>query len=1399
MPLPAAPTTAKVPATILVVEDNPITRKMVRVALEAEGHRVIEAEDGPQALDRSAHDPPDLVFQDLNLPGMDGLELVQRLRERKELHDIPILAFSGLQSKLAKARTMRAGFTDYLFKPIEPSRLVKIIRQHLPAQPPDPARPGKGRHLLLVDDDGIQRKLQQVWFAGLGFQVVPAAGGHEALDLARRAPPDVVVSDLIMPEMDGLELCLAIRRDPTLSRIPLVIASSTFSHIEPADRDVARQAGASDLVPRTAGLEELVTAVFDSLDRPPPTVAPEAESITRQYKHRLIHQLKHQATVNLSLTQRAAQRAAELGVVSGAADLLARNADIATTVRETLARALDVGGISIGAVYLLDGAGALRLETQIGLHVDEGLSDFFGHPEILTQALARREPVVVPSAHVTEPAARKILELNHATAGLIVPLVAGGQAFGVLVLISSQLLDEPWVSAVTTLGAQLGQALALARSVGRLRESERELRDVVETSPHGILVVDDTGNIVLANRQLETTFGYDGGELIGRPVETLLPERYRVTHRGERRAFSAAPGARPMGAGRELFGLHKDGHEIPVEIGLNPMVRHGSTFVLASVVDITERKHAETRIQESERRFRQLAENTHDVFFVQDVQFRETLYISPAYETIWGRSCQSLQQNPQSFIDAVPVEDRERVFTNVAQVQAGQSPGDIEFRVVRPDGSTRWVLARTVPVRDEQGVVYRIAGVVSDITDRKLANEALTQRARLAELTAEVGIALTHGAPLRETLQRCTGALVRQLDAAFARIWTLNDEQQMLELEASAGLYTHLDGPHGRVPLGKFKIGLIAAERRPHLTNAVIGDPRVDDQEWAKREGMVAFAGYPLVVADRVVGVMAIFARHPFSDFVLEALASVADGIAVGIERKRNETSLRESEERFRALVENSGDAIALLDREGRITYASQSSTHVLDRDPAALVGTDALALLHTDDVPAVRERIQALAGRPGAVIHLEARFRSSDGQWRFGQGSLANRLHDPTVRALILNFRDVTPQRELEAQFRQAQKMEAVGRLAGGVAHDFNNLLTVITSYGELLLEDLPPGDARREDLEQIRKAAGDAAGLTRQLLAFSRQQVLEPTVLDLNTVVTGAEKMLQRLIGEDVALVSVLNPELGAIKADPGQIEQVIMNLAVNARDAMPDGGKLTVETANIELDTTYTEQHSVVTPGRYILLSVSDSGSGMDEHTRAHVFEPFFTTKDQGKGTGLGLATVYGIVKQTGGFIWVYSEPGVGTTFKLYFPRVDEAATPQVTAPPRENLRGTETVLVAEDAPAVRAVACEVLARHGYTVLQAVNGRAALTLGSEHGGPIHLLVTDVIMPEMSGRQLADRLKEIRPELKVLFVSGYTDDAITRHGVLEPGIAFLQKPFTPDSLARKVREVLSAPGSEP
>jgi PAS domain S-box-containing protein len=525
---------------------------------------------------------------------------------------------------------------------------------------------------------------------------------------------------------------------------------------------------------------------------------------------------------------------------------------------------------------------------------------------------------------------------------------------------------------------------------------------------------------------------------------------------------------------------------------------------------------------------------------------------------------------------------------------------------------------------------------------------------------------------------------------------------------------------------------------------------------------------------------------------------TVRHALAIGAQerqRRQAEAALRASEERFRALVENSSDALILIDAESRVSFVTSSSQRHLGWTSGQLLGQSIFDFFHPDDRELAGISLSDAMERPGENVAEVLRLKHADQSWRIMECVAVNRLNDPSVGAIIINARDITERRRLEDQLRQAQKMEAVGQLAGGVAHDFNNLLTAILGYCNLMIDEIPREDPLRQDLDEIKAAGERAAALTRQLLAFSRRQMLQPQVVDLNTLVRQIQKLLRRLISEDVELVTALAPDLPPVKVDPASIEQVLVNLAVNARDAMPTGGRLTVETALVDLDQAYVTTHPSVEVGRYVMLVVSDTGEGMDEVTRARIFEPFFTTKEQGKGIGLGLATVYGIVKQSGGSIWVYSEPGHGTTFKVYLPPSESAVPGREASPSADAARkGWETVLLVEDEDAVRALAREVLRRHGYVVLEARHGLDALRIAERHPDTIHLMVTDLVMPHMGGRDLADRLTAVRPQMKVLFMSGYTDHS-AMHAHLTPGAVFLQKPFTPEAFARKVRSMLDEP----
>ena len=528
--------------------------------------------------------------------------------------------------------------------------------------------------------------------------------------------------------------------------------------------------------------------------------------------------------------------------------------------------------------------------------------------------------------------------------------------------------------------------------------------------------------------------------------------------------------------------------------------------------------------------------------------------------------------------------------------------------------------------------------------------------------------------------------------------------------------------------------------------------------------------------------------RSGVRDFVTksrEYLDYVPEAVRRVLEQVHMERRLAESEARLGAIIASAQDAILAVDGSGAITLFNPAAERMF-----GCAADDALGRAATVFLP---EMPSSDNGQNASATIVEWGLRSDGERFPVEVSQSGADGYGEGSRTLII--RDVTDRRRLEAQLRQAQRMEAVGRLAGGVAHDFNNLLTVISGYTEMLLDDLPTGDRLRDPVLMMRQAGEQAAALTSQLLAFSRRQVVEPQVIELNSVVSNLTKMLRRLIGEDIELSVALAADLDRVRVDPRQVEQILMNLSVNARDAMPHGGRVTVETANATVDEHFAQFTPGLTPGRYVLLAVTDSGLGMDENTRSKIFEPFFTTKDPGKGTGLGLAMVYSIIQQAKGHIEVYSELGHGTVFKLYLPSVDGVDQPkEATDDQAASLQGTETILLVEDAEGVRALLQDVLTMYGHQVLVARDGEEGIRLAENHTGPIDLIITDIVMPRMGGRELVERVVTARPTIRALYLSGYTDEAVMRHGVLEAGAAFLQKPFTSRQLMTKVRQILDA-----
>jgi PAS domain S-box-containing protein len=722
----------------------------------------------------------------------------------------------------------------------------------------------------------------------------------------------------------------------------------------------------------------------------------------------------------------------------------------------------------------------------------------------------------------------------------------------------------------------------------------------------------------------------------------------------------------------------------------------------------------------------------------------------------------------------------------------GQGDHEVDVQAMKAGAADFLVKGQINASLLERSIRYAIERARTLETLRQ-SEERYRRRNRELALLNRLIAALTDELEPDSVMETACRELALSLDVSRANIALLNDEKTVAVVVAEC-----VD--EDRSPLLNQTIPAVdnpwfqhlLTQRAPLVANEAQNDPRLSAvHDYFYKEGTQALLALPLVIEGNVVGGLVLEAARPhhFSTDDVNLVWSVADQVAGAVARSR----LAQTRQRLITAIEQSAESVVITDAKGVILYVNPAFEQTTGYTRVEAIGQNPNILNSGEQGAAFYQDLWTTIG-VGDVWHGRLVNKRKDGSLYTADATISPiRNGNDSVVSFVGVSRDVTRELQLEEQYRQAHKMEAIGRLTGGIAHDFNNLLTAIDGFAELAQFQLSPDDPVQELISKTRQSSRRAANLVSQLLAFSRKQIVKPQVLVLNDVVNEMDKMLQRIIGEDINLETRLAPGLWSVRIDPTQIEQVILNLAVNARDAMPGGGSLTIKTANVVLNEDFAARHVEVQPGDYVLLEIGDTGMGMSPEVQAHIFEPFFTTKENGKGTGLGLATVYGVVKQSGGHIQCHSQEGMGTTFNIYLPRAEASARPVARQEPTQGIpSGGETILLVEDNDEVRDLAQRVLKRQGYTLLQARNGQEALQLAASHPGPIHLLLTDVIMPGISGVTLAEQLAHTRSDSKVLFMSGYTDEKIEHHGVLEPGVAFLQKPFSPMELARRVRVVL-------
>ncbi len=1012
------------------------------------------------------------------------------------------------------------------------------------------------------------------------------------------------------------------------------------------------------------------------------------------------------------------------------------------------------------------------------------------------------------------------------------PLLVGGRVVGVAALFARHPLTEAALLALGSVADQIALGIQRKRAEEAGHRSEQRFRSAFANASVGMVVTDLDSRFLEVNPAFSAITGYTAEEL-------AKTDFLAITHLDDRDKKRVQ--LRRMLSGEvssfvtEKRYLRKGGETVWAQASIS-LVRDPegrASQIVALVEDVTRRRRAMEAVRTSEARKTAILENALDAIITMDGEGR-IVEFNPAAERTFGyRRAEAMGKNlAELLIPAALREQHRQMLQNWLAAGRGEAAGRREeIMAQRADGSQFPAELTLTRIPAAEGPLFTL--FLRELSGAKLAEserEGLLKREQAARAEAEAAAAraaflaeasavLDSSLDYKATLQRVAHLAVPKL-ADFCMV-------DVIESDGTIRCMAVATADPAKEPLiEQMRRGYPARRHASSPAGRALTSGRLEHFEFPDEPALAATTqdaehlrllkalgppgcalAVPLIARGRTLGVITLaFAEssRAYREEDRTAAQDLARRCALAVDNARlyseahaAEESLRRQLHFTRALTDSLGEGVCAVDREGRLTFLNPAAEELLGWKEEELLGQPMHGTIHCRPVngSAASRQPCPLLGvmQTGRATHIaEDTFTTKAGQHLPVACTAAPILDQGQITGAVVAFQDIGERKRLEEQLRQAQKMEAVGRLAGGVAHDFNNLLTVITGYSDLLLSSLQD-DVPRRLVAEIKRSGERATSLTQQLLAFGRKQVLQPRILDVNAAVSDAERMLRRIIGEDIELLTNLDPSAGKVRADPTQVEQVLLNLAVNARDAMPQGGKLMLQTANTDLDSEYARFNPEVVPGPYVMVAVSDTGCGMGEEVRAHLFEPFFTTKEQGKGTGLGLATVYGIVKQSGGHIDVESALGRGTTFRIFLPRTEGVPTDDGESLLLEDLpQGDETILLVEDEEGVRSLARLVLEAGGYSVLQARDGREALGVWQAHDGPIHLLVTDVVMPQMSGRELVEELTAVHPELRVLYLSGYPDEALGRHGVIEAGVDLLTKPFSPLGLSRKVREIL-------